>query len=339
MKFTLRRPGAFGVLGSYWAERRVRWTAYVLGLFLLGWLAFWYFFVLGLPSTDALLTYEPPLPTNVRALDGTPVYSFARERRVELGYDEFPRPLVEAFISAEDKNFFRHHGVAPLKFGNAVIQYFTHYGSGERAHGGSTITQQVAKNLLIGNEYSPTRKVREAVLAIRIENSLNKAQILELYLNQIFLGRNAYGVQSAARAYFGKDVDGLTIPEVAYLATLPRAPSNYDPDRHADRALDRRRYVLRQMRANGYITPAQEADADATPLGTVRRSDARIERERAFEGYYMEEVRRELMARYGEAAEKGAHGVYTGGLWVRTSLDPKVQAAAQDALRAGLIRY
>ncbi|NIJ07723.1 penicillin-binding protein 1A [Sphingomonas vulcanisoli] len=336
MKFAI--PGG-ATFRSYWAERRVRWTAYVFLLLAIAWAAFYYFFIAGLPSTDALLTYEPPLPTNVRSIDGTPVYSFARERRVQLNYDEFPPLLVQAFISAEDKNFFTHHGVAPLKFGNAVIAYFTHYGSGERAHGGSTITQQVAKNLLLNAAYSPTRKVREAVLAIRIENSLNKQQILELYLNQIFLGRNAYGVQSAARAYFGKDVDQLTVPEAAYLATLPRAPSNYDPDRHADRALDRRRYVLKQMQANGYITAAQEADADATPLGTVHRSDARLERERAFEGYYMEEVRRELMARYGEADENGPHGVYTGGLWVRTSLDPKVQKAAEDALRAGLIRF
>ena len=339
MQLTIRRGGGSGQFASLWAKRWLRWTGVAALLLILACVAFWWAFVRGLPSTDALLTYEPPLPTNVRSIDGTPVYAFARERRVELGYDEFPQPLIQAFISAEDKNFFQHHGIAPLKFVASALQYFQKYGSGERAHGGSTITQQVAKNLLIGGEYSPTRKVREAVLAVRIEQSLSKQQILELYLNQIFLGRNAYGVQSAARAYFGKDVDHLTLPEVAYLATLPRAPSNYDPDRHPDRARGRRAYVLGQMRENGYITAAQEADANAASLGTVARSDARSDSQKAFEGYFMEEVRRELMARYGEADEQGKHGVYTGGLWVRTSLDPAKQKAAEDALRAGLIRY
>jgi penicillin-binding protein 1A len=333
----LRHYGS--VAATLWADRRIRWATCAGALLLVLWLAFWWAFVRGLPSTDTLLTYEPPLPTNVRALDGQPIYSFARERRVELSFDEFPKPLVEAFISAEDKNFFHHSGIAPLKFVSSAFEYVTKFRSGERAHGGSTITQQVAKNLLIGNEYSPTRKVREAVLAIRIEQSLSKQQILELYLNQIFLGRNAYGVQSAARAYFGKDVDRLDLAEIAYLATLPKAPSNYDPDRHAERARDRRRYVLREMRSNGYISAAQEADADAAALGTVPRSDARRDSERAFEGYYMEEVRRELIARFGEADEQGKHGVYTGGLWVRSSLDPKLQRAAEDALRAGLIRF
>jgi penicillin-binding protein 1A len=339
MKLTIRRGDGSGRMASLWRKRWLRWTGLALLLVILACFAFWCAFVRGLPSTDALLTYEPPLPTNVRAIDGTPVYAFARERRVELGYDEFPQPLIQAFISAEDKNFFEHHGIAPLKFVASAFSYFAKYGSGERAHGGSTITQQVAKNLLLNATYSPSRKVREAVLAVRIEQSMSKQQILELYLNQIFLGRNAYGVQSAARAYFGKDVDKLTLPEFAYLATLPRAPANYDPDRHQDRALDRRRYVLRQMRENGYITADQEATADAAPLGTVARSDAKTDTQKAYEGYFMEEVRRELMARYGEADEQGKHGVYTGGLWVRTSLDPAKQKAAEDALRAGLIRY
>ena len=339
MKLVLKRHPASMRLPSWLQRRWVQWLLAAFGLFLLAWTAFWLVFARGLPSTDALTSYEPPLPTNVRAIDGTPVYSFARERRVELNYDELPPRLVQAFISAEDKTFFKHHGVNLLTFGNGVFEYLTKYGSGERAHGGSTITQQVAKNLLIGNEYSPSRKVREAILAMRIERSLTKPQILELYLNQIFLGRNAYGVQSAARAYFAKDVSELSLPELAYLATLPKAPANYDPDRHAARATERRSYVLREMQANGYITAAERAAADAAPLGTVPRSDARRASERAFEGYYMEEVRRELMARYGAADEKGRNGVYTGGLWVRTSLDPKAQKAAEDALRAGLLRY
>jgi len=321
------------------AKRRVRGLLYLLAFLAIAYAVFWLLFLRGLPSTDKLLSYEPPLPTNVRAIDGAPVYSFARERRVELAYDEFPPQLVHAFISAEDKDFFTHHGVDPSSFLFAVFDYARKSGTGERARGGSTITQQVAKNLLIGNEYSPTRKIREAALAIRIENAMSKQQILELYLNQIFLGRNAYGVEAAARAYFGRDVTELTLPQIAYLATLPKAPANYDPDRHADRALERRAYVLREMRLNGYITPAQQREAAATPLGTIDRSDARREAEKPFDGYYMEEVRRELIAKYGTDINDGANSVYAGGLWVRTSLDPVAQKAAEQALRDGLVRY
>jgi penicillin-binding protein 1A len=321
------------------AKRRVRGLLYLLAFLVVAYAVFWVLFLRGLPSTDKLLSYEPPLPTNVRALDGTPVYSFARERRVELAYEEFPPQLVHAFISAEDKDFFTHHGVDPSSFLFAVFDYARKSGTGERARGGSTITQQVAKNLLIGNEYSPTRKIREAALAIRIENAMSKPQILELYLNQIFLGRNAYGVEAAARAYFGRDVTELTLPQIAYLATLPKAPANYDPDRHADRALARRAYVLREMRLNGYITPAQEHEAAAAPLGTIDRFDARREAEKPFDGYYMEEVRRELIAKYGTDINDGTNSVYAGGLWVRTSLDPVAQKAAEQALRDGLVRY
>ena len=326
-------------LRNMWAKRRVRGLAYTLGVLAVAYAVFWVIFLRGLPSADKLLSYEPSLPTNVRALDGTPVYSFARERRVELAFDEFPPQLIHAFISAEDKTFFTHHGVDPSSFLFAVFDYARKTGTGKRAHGGSTITQQVAKNLLIGNEYSPTRKVKEAALAIRIENAMSKRQILELYLNQIFLGRNAYGVEAAARAYFGKDVTELSLPQMAYLATLPRAPANYDPDRHPERALERRAYVLREMRANGYITAAQEQEANAAPLGTVERSDARREAEKPYDGYYMEEVRRELIAKYGTDNGDGQNSVYAGGLWVRTSLDPTTQKAAEQALRDGLVRY
>nr|WP_240320946.1 PBP1A family penicillin-binding protein [Sphingomonas crusticola] len=321
------------------AQRRVRWLLGIVGFLILAYVLFWLIFLRGLPSTDKLLSYEPPLPTNVRALDGTPVYSFARERRVELAYDEYPPQLIHAFLSAEDKTFFSHHGIDPSSFLFAVFDYARKSGTGKRAHGGSTITQQVAKNLLIGNEYSPTRKVKEAALAVRIENAMSKQQILELYLNQIFLGRNAYGVEAAARAYFGKSVNELTLPEMAYLATLPRAPANYDPDRHAERAIERRAYVLREMQANGYITKAEEQSAAAAPLGTVQRSDARRDAEKPFEGYFMEEVRRELIAKYGTDIGDGANSVYAGGLWVRSSLDPKAQKAVEQALRDGLVRY
>ncbi len=333
------RATAAGDLRRLFARRTARWIAAAIGLVLIGWAVIWFMFARNLPSAERLLAYEPPLPTNVRAIDGSPIYSFARERRTELAYDEFPEQLVHAFLSAEDKDFFSHHGIDYLAFANGVFEYVTKMGSGQRARGGSTITQQIAKNLLVGDEYSPTRKVKEAILAFRIENTLTKQEILELYLNQIFLGRNAYGVQSAARAYFGKDVDALTLPEIAYLAVLPKAPANYSPERHAERALERRSYVLREMAANGYITPAQRAAADAAPIGTVARASNPRDTERAFDGYFMEEVRRELIGSYGEDDETGPHSVYDGGLWVRTSFDPKVQAAAETALRDGLMRY
>jgi penicillin-binding protein 1A len=340
---TLRRlslPPAFAPwrerLRKFWSKRWARIGTIVIGLPILAYFLLWLLFARGLPSAESLLTYEPPLPTNLRGVDGEPVQTFARERRVELSYAEFPRQLIEAFISAEDRTFFRHGGIDyPGLFG-AVIDYASKVGSGERARGGSTITQQVAKNLLLGNEYSVTRKIKEAFLARRIENVLSKQQILQLYLNEIFLGRNAYGVQAAARAYFDKDVDQLTLPEVAYLAVLPKAPNNYSPERFPQRAIARRNYVLSEMQRNGYITAEVASAAKAAPLGTVRGPSNSI---RNIGGYFVEEVRRELVQRYGEKTEKGSNGVYTGGLWVRTSVNVTMQQAIEQALRDALMRY
>ncbi len=326
------RPRAEAV----WADPKGRRAAKLLGAILLGWILFWLIFARNLPSADALLTYEPPLPTNVRANDGVPIHSFARERRVELSFDDYPPVLIQAFISAEDKTFFSHGGIDYPGLAGAVIDYARKFGSGRRARGGSTITQQVAKNLLVGDEYSIKRKIREAILAFRIEDTLTKPQILELYLNQIFLGRNAYGVQSAARAYFGKDVGDLQLHEVAFLAVLPKAPANYDPVRHVDRAIERRNWVLREMRDNGYINDAQMRAAQAKPIGATLVSAAT--REMAG-GYFVEEVRRALIERYGEDAESGPNSVYAGGLWVRTSMDVRAQDAAATALRNALVRY
>ncbi|HEY6917350.1 MAG TPA: PBP1A family penicillin-binding protein [Allosphingosinicella sp.] len=323
-------------LRAIWATRWGKIGAVLIALPIIGYLALYLMFATGLPSAESLLTYQPALPTNVRDVDGNPVQSFARERRVELSYDEMPPQLIQAFISAEDKTFFSHGGIDYPGTIGAVFDYIAKAGSGERARGGSTITQQVAKNLLLGDEYSVTRKIKEAFLARRIENVLSKQQIIELYLNQIFLGRNAYGVQSAARAYFDKDVDQLTLPEVAYLAVLPKAPSNYDPYRQTDRAIARRNYVLREMANNGYISEAQRAEAATAPLGTVRGPRNSI---RNVGGYFMEEVRRELIGRYGEEKEKGPNGIYAGGLWVRTSLNTRMQQAAETALRDALVRY
>src|SRR5688500_10398878 len=254
-----------------WFERRwVRRGAWIGVAGLLFFAAVWLFFATGLPSSEKLLAYQPPLPTNVRGYDGNPAQTFARERRVELAYDEYPPLVVNAFISAEDKTFFSHGGLDYPGLIGAVADYTAKSVTGGRAKGGSTITQQVAKYLLQDDEYAVSRKIREMILAFRLESTLTKEQILELYLNSIFLGRNAYGIQAAARAYFDKDVSELTLPEAAYLAVLPKAPSNYDPVRRTQRALDRRNYVLREMESNGYITDAQRAVASAAPLGTIR---------------------------------------------------------------------
>jgi penicillin-binding protein 1A len=338
VKFRLRRDdgGVRGLLRRLFARQIAKVAAVLGGLALIGMIGMWAMFARGLPSAETLLTYEPPLPTNVRGIDGMPVHSFARERRVELAFDEYPRLLIGAYLSAEDKTFFEHSGIDYPGLAGAVVDYVTKFGSGQRARGGSTITQQVAKNLLVGDEYSVSRKIREAILARRIESALSKQQILELYLNQIFLGRNAYGVQSAARAYFGKDVGQLTLPEMAYLAILPKAPANYSPERHSERALERRNWVLGQMEKNGFVTAAQRAAAQSSPLGIIGRQAP--ERQDAG-GYFMEEVRRELIERYGEAGKDGPYSVYSGGLWVRSSFDPAMQDAAQTALRDGLVRY
>ncbi len=294
-------------------------------------------FARNIPSSEKLLAYQPPLPSNVRGYDGNPVQTFARERRVELAYDEYPELVVEAFISAEDKTFFSHGGIDYPGLVGAVFDYTTKALTGGRAKGGSTITQQVAKYLLQDDEYAISRKIREAILAFRLEATLSKEQILELYLNSIFLGRNAYGVQAASRAYFDKDVADLTLPEAAYLAVLPKAPSNYDPVRATERALGRRNYVLREMQNNGYISEEERLAAARTPLGTIRYGSSTKFRDQG--GYFMEEVRRDLMRRFGETAEDGPNSVYAGGLWVRTSMMPRMQDAAAEALREGLARF
>ena len=325
------RVGPF--LRHAWSKRWVKVLAILALLPLLGYLLLWAIFTRDLPSAESLLTYEPPLPSNVRDINGDPIQTFARERRVQLDYEEYPRQLIQAFLAAEDRTFFTHGGIDYPGIFRAILTNIQNSG---RPVGASTITQQVAKNLLLTNELSYTRKIREMFLARRIEDVLTKQQILELYLNQIFLGRNAYGVQAAARAYFDKDVDDLALHEAAYLAILPKAPSNYTPERHTERALARRNFVLSEMARNGFITEQQRAAAAAQPLGTVRGARNTVKN---VGGYYMEEVRRLLVERYGENAETGPNSVYAGGLWVRTPYHPEMQKAAENALRDGLMRY
>ena len=320
-----------------WRESRLfRWASMALGALLVLWLVAWFTLARNLPDAEMLLDYQPPLPTMVRGIDGSIVDSYARERRVQLQFGDFPRPMINAFLAAEDKTFWSHGGIDYTGFVGAVFDYVTKFGSGQRAKGGSTITQQVAKNILVGDEYSVTRKLKEMILARRIEGVLTKQQILELYLNEIPLGRQSFGVQAASRAYFDKDVGDLQLHEAAFLAILPKAPERYGRAKYADMALERRNFVLDQMVANDFISRAEADAAKAMPLGLIAR---RSEQKAVDAGYFLEEVRRELIKQFGEKAEDGPNSVYAGGLWVRTSLDPALQTAARDSLRAGLMRF
>lgn len=336
--YRIRREasGAFNWIKRKWQESRWwRWAMILLGLALAGWLVLWAVLARDLPDANTLLEYEPPLPTVVRGVDGEIVHSYARERRVQLQYADFPQQLIEAYLAAEDKTFFSHGGIDAGGLVGAVVDYVSKLGSGERAVGGSTITQQVAKNILLTNEYSITRKLKEMLLARRIEGVLTKQQILELYLNEIPLGRRSFGVQAAARAYFDKDVGKLELHEAAFLAILPKAPETYSRAKNAELAVERRNFVLDQMVESEFITEAQASAAKAKPLGIVTQRSERS----ADAGYFLEEVRRQLIEEFGETAEDGGNSVYAGGLWVRTSLDMDMQEASRDALRQGLMSF
>ncbi|MDE2562208.1 MAG: transglycosylase domain-containing protein [Sphingomonadales bacterium] len=339
IQYRIRRDASG--LAAWWrsnwrASKWFRRGAMAAAAFVLLMFGAWFMIVRDLPSTDKLLTYQPPLPTMVRGIDGEIVYSYARDRRVQLRFVDLPKPVIDAFLSAEDRTFWTHGGVDLGGLVGAVIDYIRKLGSGERAKGGSTITQQVAKNILIGDQYSISRKLKEMILARRIEHVLTKQQILELYLNEIPLGRRSFGVQAAARAYFDKDVDQLDLNEAAFLAILPKAPEVYGRAKFAEKAIERRNWVLDQMVRNGWATREAADVAKAKPLGLVAQHNDKYD---ADAGYFIEEVRRQLIARYGETADDGPHSIYAGGLWVRTSLDMTLQDAARNSLRAGLMRY
>ena len=284
-----------------------------------------------LPDHAALANYEPPVMTRLHAADGSLLAEYARERRLYLPIQAMPKIVVAAFLSAEDKNFYKHGGIDPEGIVRAVL---TNAKSGKK-QGASTITQQVAKNFLLSSEQTYDRKIKEALIALRIEATYSKDKILELYLNEIFLGtivpgRNLHGVAAAALDYFGKSVHELTINEAAYLAALPKGPNNYHPYRKTQAALDRRNEIIGLMAQNGDIT-REEADA-------ARKMALGVNPRVAFPNaananYFTEEVRREISERYGEKK------LYEGGLSVRATLDPKMQAWARKALVDGLIRY
>jgi penicillin-binding protein 1A len=280
-----------------------------------------------LPDYSLLKNYEPPVMTRVHAADGSLLAEYSRERRLYLPSDEIPDLVKHAFISAEDKNFYNHWGVDPEGIVRAGIIYLE---GSRHIQGASTITQQVAKNFLLNSDRTFDRKIREILLSLRIESAYSKEKILELYLNEIYLGLSNYGVAAAALNYFNKSVHELTIAEVAYLAALPKEPSSLNPFRDHDRAVERRNYVIGRMEEDGYITAKQANEARAEPLVVNPRV---LTPNSIAAGFFAEEVRRELQERYGEQK------LYEGGLSVRTTLDPKVQLMARKALVDGLVRY
>ena len=283
-----------------------------------------------LPSVETLQNYTPPVTTRVYAGDGTVLGEYARERRVFVPIGFIPKLVVEAFTSAEDRNFFNHPGIDPSGMLRAAIKDIGKVLQGRRPEGASTITQQVARDFLLNSDVKIARKIREVVLALRIDGTYSKEKVLELYLNEINLGQNSYGVAAAALNYFGKSLDDLDISEVAFLASLPKAPSHYDPRYHYQAALDRRNWVIGQMAENGYITEEQAKAAEAEPLTAGNRP---LGSQTQDVDYFVEEVRRQLYSKYGQAA------LYDGGLQVRSSLDTRLQNYAVNALRMGLVRY
>ena len=283
-----------------------------------------------LPDYDRLAKYEPPVMTRIHAANGELVAEHARQRRLYLPIQAVPDLIKASFLSAEDKNFYEHGGVDVVGIIRAVAVNLRNSGSGKRPVGASTITQQVAKNFLLTNEVSYERKIKEALLALRIEQAYSKDKVFELYLNEIYLGLGSYGVAAAALNYFDKPVNQLTIAEAAYLAALPKAPENYNPFRAKDRAVERRNWVIDRMVENGYIRAADGDAAKASPLDVKVRP---VGTYLFASEFFAEEVRRNLVDMFG------ADKLYEGGLSVRTTLDPELQKVAREKLHQGLIKF
>lgn len=300
-------------------------AAMVLGLVILVAVA-----VQGLPDYKQLADYRPPVTTRVHAGDGSLIAEFATEHRVFVPIQEIPDHVKQAFISAEDKSFYKHSGLDYAGLARATLTNVASIFTGDRMQGASTITQQVAKNMLLTSDRTIMRKIKEAFLAQRIERALDKERILELYLNQIFLGRQSYGVGAAALNYFDKPLDQLTLAESAYLGALPKGPNNYDPSSRNEQAVARRNWVLTRMVDNKFITQDEANTASEQPLKAVNRLS---EDKYVASAHFVEQVRREVIAQLGEKSLK------EGGLSIRATLDPELQVSAARALRRGLEQY
>jgi penicillin-binding protein 1A len=294
--------------------------------------AIFYMYTRDLPSHESLAQYTPPTISRIYSGEGRMIDEFAQERRLFVPAEEIPELVKHAFVAAEDQRFYTHHGYDATgmiaAFRDAILS------RGQNVRGASTITQQVMKNFLLSGDRSAERKIKEIILAVRLEETLSKEKILELYLNEIFLGQNSYGVAAAAQTYFNKSLVDLTPGEAAYLATLPKAPSDLHPVRNKERALERRTYVLNRMAVDGYIT-ADVAKAEAeTPLLTVQNGDYPAFRDALPpRDYFTDEIRRQLSGTFGEEEFFG------GGLTIRATVDPDLQTEAAKALRTGLEKY
>ncbi len=302
-------------------------TASIIGLlFVIG---IFYHYSHDLPDAGKLTKYEPPIVTRLYADNGQLLAEYAKEHRLYLPLEAIPRRLIEAFLSAEDKNFYEHSGIDFMSVARAILVNLNNITEKKALVGGSTITQQVVKNFLLSNEQSLERKVKEAILALRISRNYSKDRILELYLNEIYLGMRSYGVGAAAMNYFNKSVEELTIAESAYLAALPKGPANYHPLRHYDRAKARRDWVIKRMIEDGHITAEEGELAMSSPITIAERAKTDI----AQAEFFAESVRRKLAEMYG------SHVLYEGGLFVKTTLDPQMQRYADIALRHALVEY
>ncbi|HAH11797.1 MAG TPA: penicillin-binding protein [Alphaproteobacteria bacterium] len=285
-----------------------------------------------LPDETRLANYEPPITTRVFGADGSLIAEYARERRLFVPYEQIPRRVIDAYLAAEDKDFYTHPGVDWQGVARALYVNLQTYidGANKRPEGASTITQQVAKNFFLTSELAYERKIKEWMLAFRLESAFDKDKILELYLNEIFLGQGSYGVAAAAYNYFDKSLDQLTVAEVAYLAALPKAPSNYHPIRQRTAALERRNWVIEQMLRNDFIS---QETADAAKSEALVPKFRPVGAQSADSQFFAEQIRRQLQQRYGLKA------LYDGGLSVRSTFDPRMQNIGVRSLRTGLIAY
>lgn len=283
-----------------------------------------------LPNTDQLAQYSPPTISRIYSGQGDLIDEFAEERRLFVPADEIPEMVKQAFISAEDKNFYHHKGYDPM----GMVAAAADAAQGARLRGASTITQQVMKNFLLSGDRSAERKIKELILAARMEGTLSKEKILELYLNEIFLGQNSFGVAAAAQTYFNKTLSQLAVEEAAYLAVLPKAPSRYHPVRQNERAVGRRNFVLREMYENGYVSEAAYLEAREKPLRTVQSGDFDAwKKQLPARDYFTDEIRRQLSKNFGEEEFFG------GGLTIRATVDAQLQQEAAQSLRRALEDY
>ncbi len=303
-------------------------TCVLLGGLAIG--AIFHYYSKDLPDSSALANYNPPGMTRFYSRNGQLIAEYAKQRRIFVEFEDIPRPVINAFIAAEDQNFYEHGGVDPMGILRAVMSNLERLSNKDKSLvGGSTITQQVVKNFLLTNEKSLERKIKEAILAMRISQTYSKDRILELYLNEIYLGMGAYGVAAASLEYFGKELEDLSTEEIALLAGMPKAPANYDPERYPDKAKTRRNYVIKRMYEDGYINEAEYERASAAPLNVTE--DRLISEPKV--PYYSEEVRRWIVENFG------SDELYNKSLYVQTAIDVDMQEKLDNALRSALRAY